>query len=145
MYFINEEHTKIINWEKEEGSFEVFLPIETADGEVEEVEEEDKPSRKKNKSYSCSSCGLVGHTARTCPAKVSNTPKEYAGSDFNGKPKGFDSDTDAAFEIDEAVIMEVNEMLLDGKGTREIAQHYNISVKTANRAVAKAKGIELPA
>lgn len=80
----------------------------------------------------CKKCGRPGHRADGCQnteAGVFNT---------KGTP---DTDT---FEINEDVISEINDMLTEGKGSREIAEYYGIDIKKANKAIAKAKGIELP-
>lgn len=87
---------------------------------------------KSRKVCTCSVCGTAGHNAKTCSK---NKPANYG---FGKK------DAEPLFKVTSEVKEEIDGMLKEGKGSREIADFYGIEVKTANQAIAEAKGIKLP-
>lgn len=104
---------------------------------VEEKEEEavfepkkkpGRPNKIDSRIRTCSLCGNPGHRRETCP-KVAKAPEETNDNVLNITPN---------------LIREINELLSEDKGSREIADHFGVSVKEANRGIAAAKGIKLP-
>lgn len=86
---------------------------------------------KVRRQHHCSKCGKPGHTFKTCMQDEIDAPNEEEKEDDD-------------FKVTPQVKDDINEMMSDGLGSREIATHYNISVKIANMAIAEAKGITLP-
>lgn len=110
-----------------------------------EIEDEDhipvarktikKGKKGSRKPPTCKTCGSPGHNSKTCSGKIRPLS---AGEDNQ------DDLDELNFKVTAQVKSDINEMMLDGLGSRDIATHYNISIKLANHAIAQAKGIELP-
>ncbi len=132
MYFINKERTKIIDWNELTGTFEEFVPMDIGASESETT-----TATITRKKQTCSVCGKPGHRATTCSKNKPSLPELHT---FRQEV----ANTDDQFEITDDVIDQVKDMLEMDQGTREIAEHFSISIKVANQCVARAKGINLP-
>lgn len=135
-YFYSEKRNEVIGYDPVTGDVEAFRFIhEVVDKEVDnEIEETEEAPKKKNGrgNYirACKACGKGGHNRKTCPG--------------DQRVKKVEQEKDIEVDFDDDMKDEINEMLLEGKGSREIADFYGLSVKDANYVIARAKGIMLP-
>lgn len=84
-----------------------------------------KPKTKALIRY-CKTCGVAGHRADGCPKRFyEKTPL-------------------STLEVTQEIKEEIAEMLMEGKGSREIAVYYGVSIEEANKAIATSKGFKLP-
>jgi hypothetical protein len=97
-----------------------------------------KKEKPEKETRTCSHCGRPGHFAKTCPGLVN---KPMQGFNVGGPEEVVAGDE--AFEVTQNVKIDVQEMLEQGMGSAEIAQHYEIPQRVANRVIAEVKGIKL--
>lgn len=85
----------------------------------------------------------IGTTKATVYTMISRLKKEgKLGWHFPAEAEKKEGDD--GFRVTEEIKEEINEMLLEGKSSMDVAKYYGISPRIANKAIATAKGIVLP-
>lgn len=143
-YFYDGEMGQMIIWDEESADMR-FAPqvftVEVSDVE-EEDDQEDEPVavKKPRKATTCSNCGEKGHQTRTCKVE----PGKDVHEDLVRQANNLVEDVEPEAHLTEMSLEQIRRMVANDKGSIEIAKHFGITVKEANRAIAIAKGIELP-
>lgn len=83
-----------------------------------------------SKKNRCGKCGGSGHNKKTCPGGGEAEEKETEESEDD-------------IEITEDIENTVHQMLLDGKGSQDIADELDVTLTRANKIIASVKGIKL--
>lgn len=141
-YFYDEETNQMIIEQNVDIRIAQMI-AELEDEAEEEEEEEEKPKtswrNKKRKQATCGKCGQLGHKAPTCTGtdkatidldEPINTPKPTDPMEDNPDPH---------FILTDDIKQEIKQLMAEGKNSLEIADYYNITIRTANSAMAKAK------